>query len=241
VNPTDEIGYKSLQVISHADRFNRWMFETIVPFAAGNILEIGSGIGNLSRYFLEHNYHITLSDIDPVYTNILHQQFSRFPNLQGIMQIDLQHKNFQLEYASLKESFNTVFYLNVLEHLRDDKLAVKNSLYLLKPGGTLIILVPAYPILYSRMDKALHHVKRYTKKSLNKLLSDNGTTIKKSFYFNAIGIIAWLYGKLLRLETVPKKEMNFFDKLVPTSKFLDSLLMKKMGLSVISIAQKMNR
>ena len=183
MNPTDEIGYKSLQVISHADRFNRWMFETIVPFAAGNILEIGSGIGNLSRYFLEHNYHITLSDIDPVYTNILHQQFSRFPNLQGIMQIDLQHKNFQLEYASLKESFNTVFYLNVLEHLRDDKLAVKNSLYLLKPGGTLIILVPAYPILYSRMDKALHHVKRYTKKSLNKLLSDNGTTIKKSFYF----------------------------------------------------------
>jgi 2-polyprenyl-3-methyl-5-hydroxy-6-metoxy-1,4-benzoquinol methylase len=143
-----------------------------------------------------------------------------------------------LEYASLKESFNTVFYLNVLEHLRDDKLAVKNSLHLLKPGGTLIILVPAYPILYSRMDKALQHTKRYTKRSLNKLLSENGTVIKQSFYFNAIGIIAWLYGKLFRLDTVPKKEMNFFDKLVPASKFLDSLLIKKMGLSVISIAQK---
>ncbi|HVZ55731.1 MAG TPA: class I SAM-dependent methyltransferase [Chitinophagaceae bacterium] len=238
VKPTDEIGYKSLQVIAKADKFNKWMFETIAPYAIGNILEIGSGIGNLSRYFLENNYQITLSDIDPGYVRILQQQFGNFSNLHGILQIDLQHKDFQQEYASLKEGFNTIFYLNVLEHLQDENRAIKNSLFLLKDGGTLIILVPAYAILYSQMDKALQHYKRYTKQSLNKLLSGNGTTIKQSFYFNAIGIVAWLYGKLLRLETVPNKEMRFYNKLVPVSRFLDRLLMKKIGLSVISIAQK---
>jgi len=238
LNPQDRIGFISLEVIAKADLFNKWMFESIEEFAKGNILEIGSGIGNISRFFIQKNFQITLSDVDDFYLNTLRNQFSHSANVQDFVKVDLQDTTFEKNYGSLREKFDTVFYLNVLEHLQDDGLAIRNSLFMLKPGGFLIILVPAYSFLYSRMDKALNHYRRYNRKRLNALLSNHGMPVKKSFYFNAAGIGAWLYAKATQLETVPEKEMKSFNKIVPLAKMLDKILLHKIGLSVVSIAQK---
>lgn len=238
MGPIDKKGYDSLKVVGAANKFNQWMFETIAPFAKGDILEIGSGIGNISEFFIANNYNITLSDIDAFYLEILKTKFRSNSNVKGILSIDLQSAFFEQQYGHLMEKFDCIFYLNVLEHLENDRVAIQNSRFMLKPGGRLIVLVPAYSFLYSRMDKALNHYRRYTKKSMSNLLSNQKMEVINSFYFNALGIGAWYYGKVRRLETVPKKEMSTFNTIVPFAKLLDKIVLQRLGLSVISIAQK---
>src|SRR5690606_677050 len=97
----------------------------------------------------------------PEYCRILKTQFGSFENCRGVVQLDLVHKDFEREYAELLASFDTVFALNVIEHIKDESLAIKNCRSLLKEGGNLIILVPSYQIIYNKFDKDLGHHRRY--------------------------------------------------------------------------------
>lgn len=235
---TDNTGTEVLNVISKANRFNRWMYQTIKPYVKGSALEIGSGIGNISSFFLNDNVSITLSDTEQRYIDILRNRFTGHKSINSILSINLEHSTFESTYAELKEKFDTVFLLNVIEHIKNDQLAIDNIRFLLKPGGYIIILTPAYSFLFSTLDKALGHHRRYTAASLNSLLIESGLISLKSFYFNFLGIIAWFYGKLLRLKTIPANEMSFFNKIVPIAKFIDKILFRKAGLSVVIIGQK---
>src|SRR6476661_3516764 len=142
---SDPLGHHTLTVIAKAEQFNRWMYETIKPYLKGKVLEIGSGIGNISKFVLEDGFTLTLSDYDSGYCQQLQKDFGHFANVEDIVSIDLQHQTFYEKYSTFKEQFDTVFLLNVLEHLADGEKAVAYCRYLLKPSGNLIILVPAYP------------------------------------------------------------------------------------------------
>ena len=237
---TDNTGHKALLSMSHARAFNKWMYKTIQPFAHGEILEIGSGIGNISGFFLQDGFSLTLSDIDDFYITHLQKEFQHKKDDKKILAVDLQKQNFNEAYPGLIEKFDTVFLLNVLEHLKDDTYAIQNCRSLLKNDGTLIILVPAYSSLYSPMDTALHHYRRYRAKQLAAMIKNEKFTIEKVFYFNALGIPAWLYGKLMKYKTPPEGNMKFFDKLIPAGKILDKVLFNKIGLSAIVVAKKSN-
>jgi 2-polyprenyl-3-methyl-5-hydroxy-6-metoxy-1,4-benzoquinol methylase len=230
----DERGSKILEVIAKADKFNKWMFETIRPYCHGNTLEIGSGIGNISLFFIQHGYSITLSDTNEYYIEQLKKNFKD----TRIFSIDLVNEDFPEKYARLLQTFDTVVFLNVLEHIDNEKQAIENCRKLLKPGGSLVVLVPAYTFLFSKMDRELQHYRRYTSKRLFSLVSKKKFIVKKVFYFNALGIVAWTYGKFLGLHSIPSKEMKLFNNLVPLAKFIDKILFKKTGLSVIMVAQK---
>jgi SAM-dependent methyltransferase len=234
-------GNQILEEISKAHHFNKWMYETIRPFCRGNILEIGSGIGNISSFFISDNYQITLSDIRQEYLIKLKETFGNNIGEQNIISIDLVAPSFSEEYQGIARGFETVIFLNVLEHVENDNQAIKNCQYLLKPNGTLIILVPAYNFLYSQLDKALGHHRRYAAKRLSNLISLNGFTTKKVFYFNALGMLAWSYGKIFRLHSIPGTEMKVYDRLVPFAKRIDKLLHNRIGLSVIIIGENNSR
>jgi 2-polyprenyl-3-methyl-5-hydroxy-6-metoxy-1,4-benzoquinol methylase len=238
LEPTDNTGNKILEVIENAGRFNHWMYQTIQPFLQGNILEIGSGIGNISAFFLTDNSIITLSDTDTFYIQRLKSKFHSFQNLKGVLLIDIQDPSFETTYDSMKGQYDSIFLLNVLEHVADDNAALKNCRFLLKPGGTMLILTPAYSILYSSLDKALGHYRRYTRSRLNSLLQANNLVPKKNFYFNALGIVAWFYGKALRLKKIPATEMGLFNKATPLAKFIDKIMFGKIGLSVLIVGEK---
>jgi len=230
----DSEGLETLEAIAEADKFNSWMFETISPFCAGKVLEIGSGIGNISDFFIEKNFDITLSDIRDNYCSYLKKQFPNHKN--NVLKLDLVHPDFDTEYSSFLQSFDTVFALNVVEHIEDDLLAVANCKKLLKPSGKLILLVPAFQFLYNKFDKELYHYRRYNKSRLNKLFLKNNFVIQKSFYFNTAGIFGWyLSGKLLRKKTIPKNQMKLYNTLMPIIKLADKLSFKVAGLSVITV------
>ncbi len=235
----DQEGLETLDVISSAGQLNRWMFETIRPYSSGRVLEIGSGIGNISAFYLHEGFDITLSDIRENYCSILRLKFSSEKSLREVLHLDLVAPDFDTRYQHILGSFNTVFALNVVEHIQDDALAIKNARKLLTSGGILIILVPAFSMLYNRLDHELFHYRRYMKRDLNMLFQKQNLSILKSFYFNAAGIAGWFVsGKIQRNKTLPKNQVRLYDWFVPIFKIIDKLLLNRVGLSVISIGMK---
>ncbi|HEY0680391.1 MAG TPA: class I SAM-dependent methyltransferase [Chitinophagaceae bacterium] len=227
----DQEGLETLKAIAAADRFNEWMYQTIEPFCKGRILEVGSGIGNISNFFIRDGRQIVLSDIRESYCSQLREQFGN--KAEAVLRLDLVHPSFDEEYADWLSSFDTVFALNVVEHIADHDLAIRNARKLLREGGNLIILVPAYQWLYNRFDKELEHYRRYTRKQLIGLMSPH-LKVRHSQYFNCAGIPGWFVsGRILNKRTIPAGQMGFFNKLVPVFRLIDRLIGNRIGLSVI--------
>lgn len=232
----DEIGIETLDAISFAPRFNKWMYETIKKHCSGNILEVGSGIGNISHHFINDNYSIELSDIRDNYLDILKDNYGG--QVADIFKMDLTDPEFNRKFEHKFDSYDTVFALNVIEHIEDDTLAIKNAKKLLKKDGRIIILVPAFQLLYNSFDTALEHYRRYTLKKLNTLL-ETEFLIQHSQYFNAFGMLGWFVsGKILKKKSIPKNQMQLYDKLLFVAKMIDKLVINKIGLSVISVGKK---
>ncbi|RMG59942.1 MAG: class I SAM-dependent methyltransferase [Bacteroidetes bacterium] len=233
----DQEGMETLQTIAAADKFNRWMFETVrAHLIPGNVLEVGSGIGNISAHFLEEGYDITLSDIRENYCGFLEEHFRKAKTLRDIVKLDLVHPEFEREYAPYLGQFDNLYALNVVEHIEDDTLALENCRKLLRPGGRLIILVPAYQWLYNNFDRALYHYRRYTRRSLKAVFQQSGFRVRKAFHFNFIGIAGWFVsGTLLRKELIPSGQMKLYNTLVPIFRLIDRMLLRQVGLSVIVV------
>lgn len=227
-------GMETLHVIEKANKFNRWMYETIKPFCKGKILEIGCGIGNISEFFIQDSQDIILSDLRVNYLEIVSKKF-----INPTIKINLIDPEFDTKYDKIIGTFDTVFALNVIEHIEDDKQAIANCKKLLKKGGNLIILVPAYQFLFNNFDKELEHFRRYTRKKIETVIAENNLEIVNSFYFNFIGIIGWyVSGSILKKKTIPENQMGLFNLLVPVFRWADKIILNKIGLSVICVSKK---
>ena len=235
----DPAGYKTLEVFSRAPALNKWLYERISDFIRGQILEVGSGIGNISGILLEHHQKVTLSDFRPEYCQILEQKFGLHPHLQSIRNLDLSLTDFKIQYAQLLEKFDTVIALNVMEHLPDDFTALINAASMLRGQGKLVILVPAFPGLYNILDRELGHYRRYTKSGLIKLITSAGLQYTGSSYFNATAIPGWWFsGSLQKDKIITPGKLYLYNRFVPLFRLLDKLISPFAGISLISIGIK---
>lgn len=231
----DEEGLETLEAITEATAFNEWMYKTILPHCTGKILEIGSGIGNISAFFIEHGHDIVLSDIRDNYLDALKDRYPSTPRFN----LDLVHKDFENMYASHVNKYDSVFALNVIEHIEDHALAMNNIAKLLKKNGQAVILVPAFQTLYNKIDKELYHYRRYTKRTLGNIFAKELYSITHTRFFNFMGIPAWFIGgKLMGDSTVKKGKMRLYNAMVPIFKLIDYPTKKIAGLSVITVAKK---
>ena len=237
---TDDIaGLTTLKSISLATRFNAWMYKTIKPYIKGRILELGSGIGNITDHLVTDFSEITISDYNPDYCSFLKNKYTNNKNIEDVLQIDLQDPNFFQTYRHLQNSFDTIILLNVIEHLEHDGKCAEYCQFLLKPDGHFIALAPAFSYLYSPLDKEIGHYRRYTKSSLAMVLQNNGFSILHKQYFNAMGIAGWLViNKWLGRTAITEGSMKFFEKLVPLAKITDRMIGRWVGLSAIAVGKK---
>lgn len=234
----DKNGFSTLENISGAGNFNRWMYETIKPYCIGRILEIGGGIGNISNCLLEDGHELVVTDFQEEYCEIIKDRFHDRPNLKEVLLMDIIDPFFDQKYAHLMGSFDTVFALNVIEHIADDKKALANCKKLLRNGGMLIILVPAFQNLFNHFDVALGHFRRYTSKTLNQAFEVNKFSVVHRQYFNLIGIAGWwISGSLMKKKVIPGGQMKLYNSLVPVFKIVDKITNKWLGLSVIIVGK----
>ncbi len=107
---------------------------------------------------------------------------------------------------------DAIVLVNVLEHIEHDEVFLEKAYNLLLPGGALLLLVPALPWLYGTLDKAFGHYRRYTKRSLNLKLKQQGFRKVCTRYLNLPGVAAWyLTGSILKRETLRHQDVKFYD------------------------------
>jgi SAM-dependent methyltransferase len=114
--------------------------------------------------------------------------------------------------------------VNVIEHIQDDHALVARLSALLKPGGRLVVYVPACPIAFGSLDRALGHFRRYTPATLAALMGAAGLQPEWPRYMNVLGLLGWLVnGRLLRRERLSPTQVAFFEKIIWLARLLDRL------------------
>jgi SAM-dependent methyltransferase len=231
-------GHENLESVSQMARFNDWMYRQISPGLRGNVLEAGSGIGTFSEKIIRDLPYsqVTLTDISPFYLNELEKRFSGNSNI-SVCKLDL---NCEADYDLVGYAkFDSIIAMNVLEHIEDDVFALRQLYKMLKKDGMLIILVPCHKFLYNVIDTQVGHFRRYTKKDLESKIRNSQFTIDSIFYFNLLGIIGWyMNGSLAKNPKIDGVAPRIFDRIVPVLTYLEKLLLKKIGLSIICYLKK---
>jgi hypothetical protein len=127
----------------------------------------------------------------------------------------------------------------VVEHIEDHLQALKNARLLLKKGGNVVILVPAFQSLFNGFDRQLGHYRRYTESSLKNLLEAADFDVVHTRYFNFIGALGWYFsGNILKKKMIPEGQMKLYDTLVPVWKVVDLFTRRMAGISVIQSGVK---
>lgn len=139
-------------------------------------------------------------------------------------------------------AFDTVLYIDVLEHIEDDRRELALAAELLAPGGKLIVLSPAHRALYSPFDQAVGHFRRYSQHSLRRAGPAHLSLVRLR-YLDCIGLFASLANRLLLRSPSPTESLiRFWDTLmVPLSRRFDPLLRFGFGKSVLAVWSESGR
>jgi SAM-dependent methyltransferase len=208
------------------------MFDRLHRWVGRRVLEIGSGIGNLSSFLLDAE-RLVLTDTREEYLDRLRRRFAEHRHV-AVERLYLPN-----EHASLAgQRFDTIICLNVLEHVDDDSGSLVAIRDMLAPGGRLVLLVPALPALYGTMDRALGHHRRYNRGALAELLRATGYRVAHIEYFNLAGVPGWWFaGRVLRRPMIPTASLKLYDALVPLFR-LERFLPWRVGQSLIAIGER---
>ncbi len=227
-------GGEILETFGRAIRFNQWMADTIRPYVGSSVLEIGAGIGNLTRQLISRRKRYIASDIDPHHLARLQSRFQHRPHFLARL-CDLGQPE---HFEELRNSVDTVVCLNVLEHVEDDRLGLQNIYRTLATGGRAIVLVPQGQWAYGKIDVALGHYRRYSHDQLRSRMQEAGFEVERIINFNRVSLPGWyLNGKLLGKSTISPLQLRIFDRFVWLSRRIDGAL--PWGpTSIIGIARK---
>jgi SAM-dependent methyltransferase len=197
------------------------MADTIRPYVGRQVLEIGAGIGNLTRLLVAGRMRYVASDVDPEHLARLGTRFHHRPRLE-IRNCDLSSAD---DFFGLAGAMETVVCLNVLEHIEDDMASLRNIHSALRAGGTAVILVPCDQRIFGSLDTALGHVRRYSREELRGKMELAGFRIECILDFNRISRPGWyIAGKLLKRTNLNPWMLRLFDRLVWLWRVLDARL-----------------
>jgi SAM-dependent methyltransferase len=198
--------------------------------APGAVADFGAGTGQLAEIVRD------LTGISPICVEI-----------DSYLIQKLKSKGFRTETSltSLSsEQINFIYSSNVLEHISEDVNTLIEMNKILFPGGIVSVFVPALPALYSYIDEKVGHYRRYEKSELITKFQKANFEIIEIYYFDALGILAWLFMKYSPIRPTLNSEvsllMKIYDKWVfPLSRYLDKHGFSQLiGKNIIVIARK---
>jgi SAM-dependent methyltransferase len=232
-----EIPYigNELHLFQRAFNWKKYYARSLKPFIKGNVLEVGAGIGSTTSYLHDGSQQTWLclepdsSLFEELKAKIDNKELpDRCTCMKGIVS-DLESN----------QKFDTILYIDVIEHIEDDKTELEQAADKLSKGGHLIVLVPAHQSLYSKFDNAIGHFRRYNKKMLIST-APVSLQLKKINYLDSIGLLASLANKYFLKQDYPTlNQIHFWNKIiVPVSRVTDTITNYRLGKTVIGIWQK---
>jgi 2-polyprenyl-3-methyl-5-hydroxy-6-metoxy-1,4-benzoquinol methylase len=229
-------GGGELALFAHAKNWKQYWGAQIRSYLQGEILEVGSGIGANLR-LLRNERQRRWVCLEPDAQLLLKAKGAENRLLNGCEFVEGT-----LAVLNNHEQFDAILYIDVLEHIDDDRGELEKAAVHLKPGGRLIVLSPAHPWLFSKFDAAIGHHRRYTRKSLLAITASS-LKIERVRYLDSCGLIASLANRLLLRQPLPTiNQILFWDRvLIPMSRVLDPLLGFTVGKSILAVWKKQER
>ncbi len=224
-----------LTIFKDAVNWKKYWYNSISKYISGDVLEVGAGIGINTNLILQNHPDVrSIVSIEPD-KSLADQILSNLTVDNSKVTVLNQY----LHDLPTDKRFDTIIYIDVIEHIEDDSGELNKAKLYLKEGGLLIILVPAYNFLFSPFDEAIGHYRRYNKKMLVNAIPDELSKLKL-FYLDSLGVCASLVNKFVLKQSYPtKKQILKYDRMiVPISKILDRLVFNSLGKSLVGIWKK---
>ena len=219
-----------LEGLATAVNHRRWFVELAIPFLGDDPIEIGSGLGDYALAWEPHFSRFTATEADPDRLVALKER------LGGHETVSIRQMLLPTEEVN---TYSGAVSYNVLEHIEDHVGALRSMARLVRPGGRIVLIVPAFPFAMSPVDIATGHVRRYTKKSMRNALTEAGLTIERLEYLNALGLIGYyLATSVFRL--IPKEGpmVKLYDQFVlPVTRAAERVMKPPFGQSVYAVAR----
>lgn len=224
-----------LEIFQHARNWKNYYRSKLIAYISGDVLEIGGGLGATARVLCSDQAQSWTSvEPDPALAARMRADFEKQP-LPSKSPAEVIVGT--IDDAPAGKRYDAAIYIDVLEHIEDDRAELLRARDRLKPGGHLVVLCPAHQYLFTPFDAAIGHFRRYSRKTMAKVGEVEGLTRQKLFYLDSVGMLASLANRLFLKASMPTlKQIQFWDsKLVPPSRLLDPLTFFRVGKSVIGV------
>jgi SAM-dependent methyltransferase len=223
-----------LNSLTGTPQYLSWVTRVLRPHLGDTVLEIGAGLGNLSGRLMARKLWYVAAEGDPLYLHALNNRFLRTPNVT-VCQLDPEYP---ADYVPWEGKFDSAICVNLLESVTTPVQVLDSLGRCLKPGGTLVVLVPQGKALYGSLDEALGHRRRFSSVELAQTLGQTGFEVLEFYQLNKIGMVSWwIFGKLLGRKRISKPALKLFDKTVWFWRRVDGLLPWQ-GLSLVAVARR---
>jgi SAM-dependent methyltransferase len=225
---------RTLEAFEITPRLNQWIYSKLRAGVGGEVLEIGSGIGNMSRLVRPAAARLLLTDASPEHLDALRALYAG----DGGVAVTAYDLDAPPPPDVAARRYDAIVAVNVIEHIADDRTLVARLAELLRAGGRLLVYVPACPFAFGPLDTALGHFRRYTAATLTALLRGAGLDPGEPRYMNLLGLAGWLVsGRVLRRRILSPRSVALFERLVPLVRLEDRLTLP-LGLGLFASATK---
>ena len=213
-----------LDRMAAAERYNDWIVRRARPWVRGRVLDVGAGVGTHTERLAQLADDVVAVEPDRQLAEILRAR------VDATVVVG--------DATTVEGRFDAIACFNVLEHIEDDRAALRRFHELLQARSHLLLLVPAHPRLFGTLDRTFEHARRYTATGLRAKLVDAGLVPSRVVYVNPVGALGWfVHGKLLGRDHLPTSGLAVFDRLVPALRQLDRVRLP-VGLSVWAVATR---
>jgi SAM-dependent methyltransferase len=220
-----------LELFAYAEHWKAYFKSILSPFFGKRVLEVGAGLGATTQALCDGSQAewICLEPDPQLLAQVREKELPACCRPQV---------GFVSSLAS-EAVFDSILYIDVLEHIEDDRAELARASQHIGPGNRLIVLSPAYPFLYSPFDQSIGHYRRYDRASLA-ALTPPGCKIVKMQYLDSVGLLTSLANRLFLRQSLPTQaQILFWDRrLVPLSRFFDRLIGYRFGRSILGIWER---
>ncbi|MGI5212765.1 class I SAM-dependent methyltransferase [Plantactinospora sp. CA-290183] len=219
-----------LEGLATAVNHRRWFVELALPYLGDNPIEIGSGLGDYAIEWAPFLDRFTATEADPDRLIALKERLAGEPTIE-VRQMLLP--------TTEQGDYSAAVSYNVLEHIEDHVSALRSMRSLVRPGGAIVLIVPAFEFAMGPADIATGHVRRYTKKTMRAALEEAGLEVETLHYANALGLIGYYMAtNVFRLMPKEGPMVKVYDTLVlPVTKAAERVVRPPFGQSVFAVAR----
>ena len=218
--------------MSFARNYHDWVLAELAPYLGRSVAEVGAGVGNFSALLLGQAIErlVAYEPSENMYPVLAHA-------LAGEPRATAVNGFFGPEAAG--RGFDSVLYINVLEHIEDDAAELERARAALADSGHLLIFVPALPWLYSDLDRQVGHFRRYVKRQLLELVANAGFTIVRARYFDLAGVLPWYVNFVLLRNSIGGGSVSLYDRLVvPIMRRVEAVIPPPLGKNLLLVARR---